>query len=273
MKSLEYIIHGTSSDADAEKIKEDGFIAEEGRATVSADLIMAFKWASNKDKRKASKSESKVESGEGGRIVIMRTPDNKTVDYGKDTDIVVDNQDKEVSGFTSRYQSGRRYLAIYNKGEDQDSEAVIPKEDILMSIVPTSELEEKLDELKKKIKNLEKVNLIEFTEALVEIIRNNKDNLVSSGDIIHEVVGNLLVSTIEAEVMNIVRTVAVDVKRAKGYKIYNKGEDKTEEKDVNVEKLKQELERYQSIVESSDFDIGIDSLNRYIKTSIHKLLE
>ena len=56
MKSPEFITHGTSSEKDAEKIKNEGFEAQEGRATVSGDLIYAFEWATKQERRKGSKS-------------------------------------------------------------------------------------------------------------------------------------------------------------------------------------------------------------------------
>ncbi len=50
MKSPEFITHGTSSEKDAEKIKNEGFKAQEGRTTVSGDLIYAFEWATKQER-------------------------------------------------------------------------------------------------------------------------------------------------------------------------------------------------------------------------------
>jgi len=277
MKSPEYITHGTSSEKDAEKIKEKGFEAQEGRATVSSSLIYSFEWATKQERRKGSKSETEIEEGENGRMVIMKVPKEKSIDYATHTDIEVDESEKEISGYTSKYISGRKQLAIYNEGDvikkrekiEQakeeikeinkqlsdffreygiDSEQIKSKEDlieaikpfdiekkieilkkaeviekqrtqtrkeaepkteisqenVLMSIVPTQELGSKLDELQQKMENLEKINLENFTDEISKIIKDNKENFLASGLDVQEVVGNLLTSTIEVGVVNMV---------------------------------------------------------------------
>jgi hypothetical protein len=273
MKSPEYITHGAVLESDAEKIVAEGFLAEEGRATVSTDLIMAFKWASLKEKERAGRSQGEGD-GKQGRIIIMKTPENVTADYGLETNIVVDEDKKEVTGFTSRFESGRRYLALYDKDvEANSSEVKVPEENILLSIIPTPELKEKLDELKNKIKNFEKINLIEFTESLVDVIKENKDNVISAQGDIHEAIGNLVVATIEDEYMSIVRAVSLDVKRVMGYKIYNKNEDSTDKRQVELEGLKAMLINYKQIIESPDFDIGLENVERYLRINVNKLLK
>lgn len=346
MKSPEYIAHGTSSEKDAEKIKEKGFEAQEGRATVSGDLIYAFEWATNQERRSGSKSESEIDDEEKGRMIIMKVPEDKSVDYATHTDIEVDETSKEVTGYSSKYESGRKQLAIYDEGkvnekrekiekakqelkelEDQlknflrensvDPEQIkskpdlikaiepfeikkkieilekveelvkqilekkkeaepdveISPENILMSIVPTQELGEKLNELQQKIKNLETVDLENFTEEISKIIEDNKENFLASGLDAHEVVGTLLESTMEAEVINMVRSLSLDVKRALGYEIYNRGRDEIKEKSVDKDQLKQKLEKILSVVEADDFNIGMENLNRYIRMNTKKLLE
>lgn len=235
MKSPEFITHGTSSEKDAEKIKNEGFEAQEGRATVSGDLIYAFEWATKQERRKGSKSESEIGEEEKGRMVIMKVPEDKSVDYATHTNIEVDETSKEIAGYSSKYESGRKQLAIYNEGDvvekrekieqakkelkeldaqfsaffrennidpdqvkskedlieviksfdiekkieilkkaeemerqrtekrkEAESNVSISQENILMSIVPTQELGEKLGELSQKIRGLEKVELENF---------------------------------------------------------------------------------------------------------------
>jgi hypothetical protein len=96
MKSPEYIAHGTTSADDARKIESEGFLAEEGRATVSADLIYAFGWATEQERRRGSKSESEIEDGETGRIIIMKTPAERSIDVATHTDIAGDDEKKEI---------------------------------------------------------------------------------------------------------------------------------------------------------------------------------
>ncbi len=346
MKSPEFITHGTSSEKDAEKIKNEGFEAQEGRATVSGDLIYAFEWATKQERRKGSKSESEIGEEEKGRMVIMKVPEDKSVDYATHTDIEVDETSKEITGYSSKYESGRKQLAIYDEGDvaekrekieqakkelkevdaqfstffrenniDPDQikskedlvEAIKPfdiekkieilkkaeelekqriekrkeaepnvaisQENILMSVVPTAELGIKLGELSQKIRNLEAVDLENFTDEISKVIEDNKENFLASGLDVREVVGNLLASTMETEVVNMVRSLSMDVKRAQGYEIYNRGKDEVKEKVVDKEQLKQKLEKILSIVEADNFDIGMENLNRYIRMNVRKLLE
>jgi len=117
MRSPEFVVHGTSSERDAEKIEKEGFKALEGRATVSGNLIYAFDWATKQERRKGSKSKSEVGKEEKGRIVIMKVPEDKSIDYAIHTDIEVDEVSKEITGYSSKYESGRKQLAIYNEGD------------------------------------------------------------------------------------------------------------------------------------------------------------
>lgn len=346
MKSPEFITHGTSSEKDAEKIKNEGFEAQEGRATVSGDLIYAFEWATKQERRKGSKSESAIGEEEKGRMVIMKVPEDKSVDYATHTGIEVDEEAKEISGYSSKYVSGRKQLAIYGEGDvaekrerieqakkelkeidtqfsvffrennidpdqikskedlveaiksfdiekkveilkkaeelerqrsekrkEAEPDIAISQENILMSVVPTAELGEKLGELSQKIRNLEAVDLENFTKEISKIIEDNKENFLASGLDVREVVGNLLASTMETEVVNMVRSLSGDVKRAQGYEIYNRGKDEVKEKAVDKDQLRQKLEKILSIVEADNFDIGMKNLNRYIKMNVKKLLE
>lgn len=345
MRSPEFITHGTSSERDAEKIKEQGFKAQEGRATVSGDLIYAFEWAIKKERRRGSKSESEVGDAERGRMVIMRVPENKSVDYATHTNIEIDESSKEVTGYSSKYESGRKQLAIYDEGdvvkkrekieqakrelgeidikllnffrennidhhrikskEDlieaikhldiekqieilkkieelekqrakkrimAEPNLIISQENILMSIVPTVELGAKLNELSQRIRRLEKVELENFTEALAKIIEDDKENFLASGIDIREIVRNLLVSTMETEVVNMVRSLSMDVKKAQGYEIYNRDKNLLKKRGFDKRQLKEKLERIILVIDADDFDIGMKNLNRYIRINVKRLL-
>jgi hypothetical protein len=319
MKSPEFVTHGTSSEKDAEKIKNEGFKAQEGRATVSGDLIYSFEWATRKEKRTGSKSETEIEDDERRRMVIMKVPEDLSVDYATNTDIEINSDTEEITGYTAKYESGRKQLAIYDevsvvekrekiekakkeledmkrgladflssygidysaleaKGDPVEAkkelvrliegfeiqqkidilsktedflkqinkkrkearpDMSISQENILMSIVPTEELGSKLKELSDKIQGLEKIDLIQFTEELANIIEENKENFLTSGLDVKEVVANMLETTMEAEVVNMVRNLFMDVKRANGYEVYNRGDEEISEKAVNKEELKQ----------------------------------
>ncbi len=346
MKSPEYITHGTSSGKEAKKAQEGGFKVHEGRANVSGDLIYSFEWATKPERRKGSKSEAEIEEGEIGRMIIMKVPEDKSVDYATHTDIEVDDTSKEITGYSSKYESGRRQFAIYDEGDvtekrekieqakkdlkeidnqfsaffkenkidpeqvkskedlveaiksfdiekkieilkkaeelerqrtekrkEAEPNVAISQENILMSVVPTQELGDKLGELSQKIRGLEKVDLENFTEEISKIIEDNKENFLASGLDVREVVANLLATTVETEVVNMIRSLSMDVKRAQGYDIYNRGKEKVKEKDIDKVQLKQKLESVFATVESDNFDIGMQNLNRYIRMNIKKLLE
>jgi negative regulator of replication initiation len=134
-------------------------------------------------------------------------------------------------------------------------------------------LGEKLEDLKNDIYALKKINFELYTEELMTIIESDPENIIGPAVDIEPVVRELLTTTVEAEVMTMVRSLAMDVKRAQGYAVYNRGGDDLVEKTVDRETLRQKLEAVRVMVDSEDFDIGAENLNRYIKTSLKKLLE
>ena len=212
-------------------------------------------------------------------MVIMKVPEDKSVNYATHTNIEIDESSKEITGYSSKYESGRKQLAIYDEGDVVEKRKLaepnvaISQENILMSVVPTAELGKKLSELSQKIRNLEAVDLENFTEEISKIIEDNKENFLASGLDVREVIGNLLASTMETEVVNMVRSLSMDAKRAQGYEIYNRDKDEVKEKVVDKDQLRQKLEKILSIVEADNFDIGMKNLNRYIRMNMKKLSE
>ena len=209
----------------------------------------------------------------------MKVPEDKSVNYATHTNIEIDESSKEITGYSSKYESGRKQLAIYDEGDVVEKRKLaepnvaISQENILMSVVPTAELGKKLSELSQKIRNLEAVDLENFTEEISKIIEDNKENFLASGLDVREVIGNLLASTMETEVVNMVRSLSMDAKRAQGYEIYNRDKDEVKEKVVDKDQLRQKLEKILSIVEADNFDIGMKNLNRYIRMNMKKLSE
>jgi hypothetical protein len=346
MKSPELVVHGTASEKDSKDIQEEGFITKSGRANISGDLIYAFEWATDKSRRRGSQSESEVTAEEQGRLVIMSVPEDKSVSYATHTGIEIDDETQIISGYPSKYQSGRRQLAIYQEGDIQQQREVmeqakaeiediqlqlnnlflknnidpnkietrrdliretssfeteqklsilqkaeklsnqlsekrqiaepkirISQENILMSIIASEELKEKLNELSQKIESLESIDFEYFSDAISKIILDNKDNIYTSDINIKEIVDTLLISTVETEIMNRIRTLSMKIKGLQGYNIYNRGEEKVQEQELDKRELRDKLSRYYSIITEEDFDIGVKHLNRYLKTNIKKLLE
>ena len=288
MRSPEFVVHGTASEKDAQKIEQEGFNALEGRATVSADLYYALKWAQEKDRRQHSKSTATIEHGEQGRVIVMHVPEDKVVGYAEHTSVNVDADAKEVTGFSSKYISGRRQLGIYNEGDLVDrreeiqkakdahlkvrDELVIPREDILMSIAPSLELVKKMEELNSRIGNLEKIDLNIFTDELSTIIATDNKNFFAAGLDIKSVVREILISTIEAIIINLVRRLSADVLRVQGYTVYNRRKSVLVDKDVDPVKLRGKLETINAIVSGHGFDLGLENLNKYLRANIPKLL-
>lgn len=271
MKSPEYFIHGTSSDVDAERIKEEGFVAKEGRATVSTDLVMAFRWASDVGKREASKSETAIKEDDKGRIIIMKPTDDQTVDYGKNTSVSVDKDEKKVSGYISRYQSNRRYLALYEDLNDKDK-VLVPPENILISIVPSEKLSDIIFNLKSQVDSFEKVDIDSIVSELVDSIESDERNTFGPEVNIREIIENLVISTIENELMGIVRKYSIRVKRALGYTIENKMQDTRTELIEDKNELLKKLEGYKAKIDAGGVDMGFEHLNRYLKVSINTLI-
>jgi hypothetical protein len=157
--------------------------------------------------------------------------------------------------------------------QESESPIDIKKENILLSIVPSPELGNKLDRLKKEIYALDKIDIDSYVLELVDAIEADEENSIESGTDVEQVVRELLTTTVEAEVMTMVRSLAMDVKRAQGYDVYNRGGDDLVEKTVDRDVLMEKLEAIRRIVESEDFDIGAENLNRYIKFNLHKIME
>lgn len=286
MESPKFIVHGTSSEKDAEKIKNDGFEVQEGRATVSGNLIYSFEWATQQERRKGSKSKSEIEDKEEGRIIVMEVPEDKTIDYATHTGVEFNEELKEIRGYSSKYTSGRKQLAIYSdpnsfqrkkeleevkSGQGQVPDISIEKDNILASILPTQELGDKLEEIKIKIHNLEEIDLEQYSTELSEIIKSDERNFISSKDDLYKIISNLLETTMEAEVINEIRALSGEVYRALGYKVYNRAELK--EKSVEIEELQEKLNRIAEKIDSPEFNLGREHLNRYIKTNIHSFIK
>lgn len=281
MKSPEYVVHGTASQKDAERIREEGFTVEEGRATVSGNLLYSFEWATEEERRTGSKSKSEIEDQESGRIIVMKVPEDKAVDYATHTDIEVDEENKVIGGFTSKYVSGRRQLAVFEGSEPHERrteleevkaiggtvpEVTVAKEQIQLSIIPTEKIGSKLLEIRDRLRRLELVDVASLTAELAELISADERNYISPNTDIDEVIENLLRTTIESEVVNMIRNLSLDVERALGYQVKNK--DTVKEKEVDIGQLLAKLERIQEQITDEHFDFGTEHLNRYVRKNI-----
>lgn len=346
MKSPEFVVHGTSSESDAKKIEDEGFKFEEGRATVSADLIYAFEWATEQERRRGSQSLSEVGGDESGRVVIMGLPEGMRASHATHTGVEFDDERKEVSGYTYKYVGGRKQLGIFGgknaerkkqqiekaksqvaairqeiadlfdlvgldgksvhskddlikaisqrdpkdqivilsraeelekKLAEKRHEAEIPKqiskEQVLLSIVPTPEIGQKLGSIRQDIYDLKKIDLDKCGAEIRDMVMRDEKNTISSGANVEKIINDLLRTTLETEVINMIRSLSLGVRKAKGYKVSNRSQDELGNNQVDRERIKGKLEYIRAVIESDGFSIGLDHLDRYIRMNVKKLSE
>ena len=53
----------------------------------------------------------------------MKVPEDKSVNYATHTNIEIDESSKEITGYSSKYESGRKQLAIYDEGDVVEKES------------------------------------------------------------------------------------------------------------------------------------------------------
>ena len=163
MKKPEYIVHGTASEKDAKNIEKEGFCAEEGRATVSTNLAYAYEWATDVTRRRGSKSESIPNQEEMGRILVMKAPNEMSVDYSSHSDVVTNNEEKEISGYVDKYISGKKQLALYGSANTG-----LKREELEKNKAEISSLKNEFDEY---IRGL-KLNNVTTFENLEDGLKN-----------------------------------------------------------------------------------------------------
>lgn len=266
-------MHGTSSEKDSNQIEIEGFNATEGRATVSADLIYALDWATEQERRKSSQSPTETSPTEQGRIVVLKVPEGYKVNYATHTNVEINDAEKEITGYPKKFASGRRQLGIYKIHPDVEKKLNIAKDNILLSIVPSKELRSILESLRESIKKLKTINIEDVVEKVCYVIRDEKGNYINTTEDVRGIISSLVNSTIETEIMNQVRNLALDVQRVKGYKIYNRPERIPVEKEVTKEKMQEKLNTVNNLINTPDFTTGLPSVDKYLKVQLNKLLQ
>lgn len=82
----------------------------------------------------------------------------------------------------------------------------------------------------------------------------------------------MIETTLEAEVINAIRSLSLDVKRATGYKVYNRGGTDLIEKIVDAEALNEKLHAIKDFASSEQFSFGDKRLRRYIQREVSNLI-
>jgi hypothetical protein len=282
LSSIRYVVHGNSSRGDMQRIVREGLRVTEGRATVSTNLAHAYDWAVSSAKRDAfSRSPTQREEGETGGIVVVAIPEEHRVGLGTFTDIMIDEENKTISGDPLKYASGSKQLGIYSTPEveqrkraledqrlaERPTLTVAPGPDHFpLLIEPGEKSGEIIAMLDKKAKAFEKVNIEEVSTQILEQISEREQ-------VDPEVIRELVRSSIESIVVSRIRNLAMDVKRARGFRIYNKGEETPADRPATVESVKSRLSNLKALSSQEDFDLGIEWLNAYVRANVEKLDE
>ncbi|MEI6237004.1 MAG: hypothetical protein WCP03_00175 [Candidatus Saccharibacteria bacterium] len=276
LASVKYFLHGTASLANAENIKDAGFTAREGRATISTDLAHSLRWAMGENKH-FSESETSRNKEEVGKIFIIKKPLDYRVDYGLYTDAIISGD--EITGFPLKYVAGRKQLAFYKLGaqkdelanlaKDQRDKLIISAEQIELVIEPTKELLEFVEDLSEKTKRLERISIDSYSQELARILKlQQNDKTIDDLEVLSH---QLIVTTIESIVISKLRNLQLDVFASKGYKIFENS--KWQARDRNLVNLKKEITELYDKSYQKDFDIGIEWLNKPIITKTELLFK
>jgi hypothetical protein len=276
MRSPEFVVHGTNSSQGAESIENEGFSTKEGFPNVSENLIYAFKWATDRNLTKdRPRTNEQIGSEAEGRILLLRVPEGLKVGYGYNTEIHVDTENREVTGHTKNYISGRNQLAFWNetpKNQTEKSKISAGPENVVLSIRPTEELGSELDTLKHDIRSLEGVSIEKHAQNISDILAKDPENKYSSQELL-PAVEMLVESTIKSEVVNMVRSLYIKTLGEKGYDISNNSETFEDNNPMSSEELKHRLSTLIAKSESADFGSKMGGVNRYIRASAKYLME
>jgi hypothetical protein len=146
----------------------------------------------------------------------------------------------------------------------------IKPNNVILKISPSEELYEILEELSFNTNILNFVNIDSIVEDLVNIIKENPQNIINLEDDLEDtelkkVLTEIIVSTIKAEAVNLIRSLFEDFKN-----IIDSFEN-SEDDFIVLENAVKRLKFFKGEVEDLNFDTGIDSVNLYLKKFLNKL--
>jgi len=209
MQSPEFVLHGTSSEEGAKLINTEGFGTREGFPNVSANLLYAYKWATDKKDVKNRVRKGAVEGSIGaGRIILIKVPDGLKVGYRDITEINIDSETKEALGHVKNYVSGRNQLTFRQEKEEDRKRRQplnIDPENICISVKPTEALGDTLKNLKKDIRSLSQLDRQRYVHELTYFFEVDETNKLSHEEL-QPIMEELVKSTIESEVVMMMRT-------------------------------------------------------------------
>lgn len=296
MNNPKYILH-TTPESNLDKIEQDWFLYRNWYPTVSASLPFVVHHA-----LKQWYKEKPNTIWELRKILIMKSPEDKIINTGYKAVISINEEKKEIHWSPRIWASARMQWWIYdtreivqntlpsklckfsNKeikqfaiGEGYDKQNKL-KQDTVGMISPTEVLYSITWDIRKKIRNLEKINISEYEKKIKEEITNNKSNKIYSKSSIDDIVENLIESTVQQESINFIRNIFLIIKESKWYKIFNQDEQISimERHPDLLQNLKSFRDTVNHIIDGKyDFDLTwskkLQPLNTYLRIYINKL--
>lgn len=203
----------------------------------------------------------------------MKVPDGVTVKYGNITERNVDDDKHEVTGHVKNYTSGRNQLAFYHEKEEQrqPGKKFLPNANIELSIEPTEELGSILKGLETDIKNFGEINMDEYANKLTNIIMKDEVNRLPQEEIL-PILQTLVKTTVESEIVQLMRVLELNVFRAKGYKTFNNGVSIDDWRFMDKETLRQHLEKLKDKTYNFKAGTNTEVYKRYVKSGISYLI-
>lgn len=284
LRDVSLVLHGNSSQADSDRILQDGMMADEGRAVVSTDLAHAVDWATSSEKRNWSKSLSERSVNETGMAFVFQIQPELHVGYGMFTSMSVDERKMEVTDAPIKYASGRKQLAIYTSSDTElarkrfeadhksgvkHNKIRLGRESIALGIHPTPEIIHCVADIQEQARRFEKPDIGSTSGKLVSLLLADRCHYVARGKDMSRIVREVLEETIVSICISRVRNLGLDVKRVLGYKIIR--EDGVSDRQVGFPVVKDRVDQFFLKTHAQGFDVGKVWLNEYLRSESERL--
>ena len=294
--NLRFVLHGTSSKTDLDKIKDTGLNFTIGRATVSGNLAHALRWATEHERREHfSKSGTNITPHETGAIILLSVPEEYQTGLGTYTSAKIDADKKIIDGDVLKFIGGLKQLGIYPRGDlkatrtklEQEKESLgrikalgnqaeidkqnllanpvgkIDRENILAIINPTPGLSDFLASIGNQL--LGQTDLTFLTQTLASLCE---------GKISTEVCKELIYSTIESIIVSKVRNLVIQTKIFQGYRIFNKDNDITaDQTTMDKAKIIQAIGKLDIMVSNVQTEPKLAWLSEYVNLNTSSINE
>ena len=228
--SLQYVVCGLASSAQAQAALASGISAPEGAPSVTTNLVHAMQQA----------------GGQTGCLVVLRRPAQPTLGYASDTGAIIDRQAKTISGYPLAYAAGRSDLGWYTDSKLDASHhlsLVVPAGYIAATIEITPGLSSVLDRLEVAANALSSFDLSFVETALGETITLAPDFTQGS---VEQVVHGLSIATAEALVLSRLRQMRWEGLALLGYTFTDGGQPATIKAPASIEAHKANIDHLEA---------------------------